>query len=153
MLLSLIRIRSLSATIGKLYINGAFECWTLEDAFHKEKIKHETCIPFGVYDIDLRYSPRFTQKYGHKMLWLKEVPGFEYILIHKGNTIKDTSGCILVGSDIRGDSLISSKDAYDKFYPKVASRITAGEKVQIAIIDLVRNDYVQKTDSNISNGH
>lgn len=136
MLLTLIRVRSGSATIGKMYINGVYECWTLEDAYHAEKVPHETRIPFGAYEVALRHSPKFTPNYGHKMLWLKEVPGFDYILIHKGNTIKDTSGCILVGTDVSGDTLLHSKDAYDKFYNKVAPRINAGEKVMLSIIDM-----------------
>lgn len=137
MLLNLIRIRRIgAATIGKMFINGGFECWTLEDAYHEQKVPHETCIPMGAYRIDVRTSPRFTPIYGHKMLWVKDVPGFEYILIHRGNTVSDTSGCILVGADTAGSKLLRSTEAYDKFYNKVAPAVNAGEIVMLGVIDL-----------------
>ena len=65
---------------------------------------HETCIPEGEYEIKLRtvggFNERYTKKYPtmHRgMLWLQDVPGFEYILIHQGNTDEHTSGCLIVG--------------------------------------------------------
>ena len=80
-----------------------FLCYTLEDEYRKDKVKGETRIPAGTYDIILRKVGSFHTKYSEKfkdmhkgMLWVKDVPNFEYILIHIGNTDEDTSGCLLV---------------------------------------------------------
>ena len=88
-----------------------FLAYTLEDEHRKEKVMGETRIPSGTYEITLRttggFHGRYTKKYGdmHKgMLWVRDVPGFEYILIHTGNTDEHTAGCLLVGdsSDEKG---------------------------------------------------
>ena len=77
------------ATNGMLFINGIFECFTLEDQYQEVKVMHETCIPEGEYEIKLRtvggFNERYTKKYPtmHRcMLWLQDFPGFEYILIN-----------------------------------------------------------------------
>jgi hypothetical protein len=71
------------------------------------------------------------------MLWLQNVPKFEAILIHIGNTDADTSGCILLGmkADLIKGTISQSTIAYSKFYPKVAKEITEGRKVFIEITD------------------
>ena len=93
-----------------------FLAYTLEDEARDEKIKGETRIPAGTYKVTLRtvggYHARYTKKYGsfHKgMLWVREVPGFEYILIHTGNTDEHTMGCLLVG-DTQQQNVSKSKD-------------------------------------------
>lgn len=127
-------------TFGKLFINGEFYCHTLEDTFRSKKIKHETRVPRGTYEIGLRLSPRFSPKYGHEMLWVKDVPDFEWILIHKGNSDKDTSGCILVGTARLKDEMITgSKLAYDRLYPLLADKIKKGDNVTITICDFDRS--------------
>ncbi len=75
-----------------------------------EKIPGETAIPFGIYDVILSYSLRFKQE----LPLLKNVPNFEGVRIHAGNTIKDTEGCILVGTDYAGDALLESRKALRK---------------------------------------
>ena len=93
------------ATNGLLFIDGKFECYTLEDEYRTVKVMHETCIPEGTYPIEFRtvggFDAKYTKRYGadfHKgMLWIRGVPEFEYILIHTGNTDSHTSGCLLVG--------------------------------------------------------
>jgi hypothetical protein len=71
------------------------------------------------------------------MLWLQDVPGFEWILIHQGNTDEHTSGCLIVGDtqqdlDVSFDGFVgSSSVAYKKLYPKVSGAILKGEKVTI----------------------
>lgn len=116
-----------------------FLCYTLEDEHRETKVKGETRIPEGTYFVTLRttggFHSRYTQKYGdmHKgMLWVRDVPGFEYILIHTGNTDEHTEGCLLVGnsSDVKG-FVGSSVDAYKKIYPAIAAALEAGDEVTI----------------------
>lgn len=118
-----------SATLSTVSINGVFECFGLEDEHRYEKKAGETRIPEGTYKVKLRteggFHNRYTQKFGasHKgMLHVQDVPGFEYILIHVGNTDKDTAGCLLVGSIGYGAenlSVGSSTPSYLKLYDKV----------------------------------
>ena len=96
-------------TIGKLLIDGEFFCYTLEDRIREPgfKVYGATAIPAGTYDIAMTYSPRF------KMVLplLREVPDFDGIRIHAGNTESDTEGCILVGFDSGPDHIGSSRKA------------------------------------------
>jgi len=133
------------ATNGLLFIDGKFECYTLEDEYRTVKVMHETCIPEGVYPIEFRtvggFDAKYTKRYGeefHKgMLWIRGVPEFEYILIHTGNTDSHTSGCLLVGEtqqdlDKGKDGFVGgSGDAYKKMYPKVRDALLNGEQVEI----------------------
>ena len=91
-------------TIGNLYINGVFFSNTLEDTvrdLNKDgifncgelKISGHTAIPYGEYEIKVTYSPKFKRE----LPILLNVPHFEGIRIHRGNTEKDSSGCVLVG--------------------------------------------------------
>ena len=132
------------ATNGLLFIDGIFECYTLEDQYQAVKVMHETCIPEGTYEIKFRtvggFHTRYQQRYGadhYGMLWLQDVPGFEYILIHTGNTDEHTSGCLIVGDtqqdlDVNFNGMVgSSKNAYMKLYEKVAKQLLIGNKVTI----------------------
>lgn len=127
-------------TIGRLYINDVFQCFTLEDQYRSVKVKGDTRIPAGTYKVVLVNSPKFTPRYGHEMLWVKDVPGFTGILIHCGNTDKDTAGCLLVGTrigNIEGKrAVLDSKIAYKKIYPIIAGAIERGEEVTITYEDL-----------------
>lgn len=91
---------SLSSTGGVLFVDSRPFCNTLEPAIGK-KVKYGKgcCVAPGIYSIDFHYSPKF----GKYMLTLCGIRGRSGILIHSGNTPKDTSGCILVGK--RGDVL------------------------------------------------
>lgn len=135
------------STIGALSINGKFVCFTLEDQHQDKKVMHETRIPSGTYEITLRTVGGFHQRYSkqfpdiHKgSLWIRNVPGFEFILIHIGNTDKDSSGCILVGDTVtqnvtnRGHIGDSTK-AYKRLYPQIADVLSKGTKVYIQIFD------------------
>ena len=132
------------ATNGMLFINGVVECFTLEDEVRNVKVHSETAIPLGEYEIKLRteggFHTKYTSRYGsmHKgMLWLQDVPGFTWILIHTGNTDQHTAGCLLLGEtqqdlDKGKDGFVGgSGDAYKKAYPKIAKAILNGEKVTI----------------------
>lgn len=133
-------------TLGMLLdeTNGKhFLCYTLEDEHREEKVMHETRIPAGTYNITLRtvggFHGRYTNKYGdmHKgMLWVRDVPGFEYILIHTGNTDEHTSGCLIVGnSSDRKGFIGSSVGAYKRIYPAIAEALERGEEVTITYED------------------
>ena len=91
-------------TIGKLYINDKYFCDTLEDAVRDVKIKHQTAIPKGIYKVVLTASPRFKRILPR----LLNVPEFTGVLIHRGNTIADTSGCILVGENKKKGMVLNS---------------------------------------------
>ena len=132
------------ATNGLLFIDGIFECYTLEDQYQAVKVMHETCIPEGTYDIEFRKTGGFHAKYSERyknahygMLHIQDVPNFTYILIHTGNTDEHTSGCLIVGEsqqdlDIADDGFIgSSAVAYKKMYSKVANQLLQGKKVSI----------------------
>ena len=132
------------ATNGLLFIDGLFECYTLEDQYQAVKVMHETCIPEGTYSIKLRTVGGFDKRYKAKypelhrgMLWIQDVPGFEYILIHQGNTDEHTSGCLIVGDsqqdlDVNFNGMVgSSANAYKKLYPKVSAQLLAGNEVTI----------------------
>lgn len=135
------------STLGLLLIDGVFQCFTLEDVGRPTKIKHETRIPAGEYEIKYRtvggFHSRYSRTYGSKhygMLELQNVPNYEYILIHIGNFIKDTSGCILVGMGANAttsgnDTIGASKLAYEYIYPKIAAALNNKEKVTIKITD------------------
>lgn len=140
------------STIGALFdvSNGKrkFLCYTLEDEYREEKVMHETRIPAGTYKITLRTWGGFHERYSKRfpeihqgMLWIRDVPNFEYILIHCGNDDDDTSGCLLVGdtqtSNANGsDGFVgSSALAYKKIYPYILNAILNEEKVTITYTD------------------
>ncbi len=152
MKLEVLRISSQEdSTSGVLFdvTNGRkFLCYTLEDEKRDDKVSGETRIPSGSYRVTLRTEGGFHQRYAHRfqdihkgMLWVRDVPGFEYILIHCGNTDEHTSGCLLVGESQesntkKSDGFIGrSTQAYFDLYPSVAKAIEAGEEVTITYID------------------
>ena len=149
------------ATNGMLFINGIFECYTLEDQYQAVKVMHETCIPEGTYDINFRKTGGFHAKYSERyknahygMLHIQDVPNFTYILIHTGNTDEHTSGCLIVGEtqqdlDSSKDGFIgSSTVAYKKMYAKVAGQLLQGKPVSIeyTTIEKLLNKPSEQTD-------
>lgn len=137
------------ATLGLLFEGDAFLCYTLEDEAREVKVAGETRIPAGEYEVTLRTVGRKHAKYGRRfasmhrgMLWVRDVPGFEYILIHVGNTDDDTAGCLLLGDSAAQNitsegSIGSSVSAYRRVYPRIANCLEAGGKVTIRYIDHV----------------
>jgi len=134
-------------TLGRIMIEGKLCCYTLEDAKKDANVKGETCIPTGKYEITLRTAGAMNDTYArrfaamHKgMLWLRNIPKFEYIFIHIGNTNADTKGCILVGSKPINEtntqtrrSIEGSSAAYQTIYPIIAEHISKGGKAFIVI--------------------
>lgn len=110
------------STIGELYVDGLFECYTLEDVVRNKKIYGETAIPAGSYHVKITQSPRFKRE----LPLLLNVPGFEGVRIHPGNSAQDTEGCILVGLDKGADFIGRSRQAFDALFAemKQADEIT-----------------------------
>lgn len=122
-------------TIGRLEVDGAYFCDTLEDRVRdlarEKKVAAQTAIPAGTYRVVVNVSPRF----GRRLPRLPDVPGFEGILIHRGNTAADTAGCILVGENkVRGRVVNST--AYElKLTALLEEAQRAGESITIEVIN------------------
>ena len=130
--------------IDGLWQQKKFLAYTLEDEQRDTKVFGETRIPNGDYKLGLRkvggYHARYTKRFPHihiGMLHVLDVPGFEYILIHCGNTDEHTAGCLLVGdsqenNQITKDGFIGkSTQAYKRIYPRIAEALDCGEEVTI----------------------
>lgn len=117
------------ATLGSLYLNGHWECWTLEDALREQlgqpvadwKAPGVTAIPAGRYRVTVEPSPRFQRPLPR----LHDVPGFSGILIHPGNDHEDTEGCLLVGRDRHQARVLQSKVAFEALYQQL--RVAEGD--------------------------
>jgi hypothetical protein len=134
-----------ASTIGILFLDGVFQCFTLEDEHRDVKVRGETRIPAGTYRVGLRNEGGLTQKYASRfpdihrgMLWLRDVPGFRWVYLHVGNRADDTLGCILVGdaaTATAGDMMVgASRAAYRRFYSVVVDAAEAGA-LEITIAD------------------
>ncbi len=132
--------RTEESTIGELLINNVFECFILEDKdrgltqsmdmedIKANKVKGKTCIPSGKYTVAITFSNRF-QKY---LPLLINVPGFEGIRIHPGNTAVDTEGCLLPGEFRNHNQVTNSKKAFTKLFDKLKA-VEKKEKIVIII--------------------
>ena len=122
-----------NATIGRLSINEAFECYTLEDVVRPpgEKVYGQTAIPAGRYQVVITHSPRF----GADMPLLVDVPGFAGVRIHIGNVAEDTEGCILVGQTAGVTMIYKSRWAYEVLFSKLREASNAGEEAWLTIQD------------------
>jgi hypothetical protein len=139
MLLKLVRTwRTEKSTIGLLYAyndndpaNSIFRCFTLEDVEREVKIKGQTAIPKGTYEIAWTWSPKFKRD----VLMLLNVPNFERIYFHGGNKSEDTEGCILCGLHRNPDNNKINFSAYAiaALYQLVGEALEKKEKVQIEI--------------------
>jgi hypothetical protein len=126
-----------NSTPGALSINGVFECFTLEDVVREValvpvstwKIASETAIPVGTYEVTIDFSDRFQRQMPHVL----NVPGFDGIRIHSGNTAADTEGCILLGKQRALDDVSQSRDAFAAFFPKLQAAINSGERVTLTV--------------------
>ncbi len=140
-------------TIGKLFVNGKFQSSTLEPTargltqdmaladIQKRKVPGATAIPCGRYRVDMdTVSPKYAQREtyrkdfnGGRMPRLLKVPGFEGILIHPGNTPKDTAGCILVGYNRIVGSVSDSWTAMRSIYSLLKTAHDKGEAIWLNI--------------------
>ncbi|WP_075589858.1 DUF5675 family protein [Labilibacter marinus] len=138
------------STLGLLFIDGKFACYTLEDEHREVKVPGETRIPAGRYKVKLRtegsHHWRYKKKFPeiHKgILHVIDVPNFTHILIHIGNTDDDTAGCLLVGESsfsnvTQAGRINNSTIAYKRVYPMIANAIANGEDVWITYQDEVK---------------
>lgn len=132
------------STLGILHriddfdVKRKFVCFTMEDQPNEPKVPGETRIPAGRYQIKLRNEGGMNDRYKDKfdghigMLWLQDVPDFEWVYIHYGNYHGDTDGCILVGdgcqSNVLEDGMVmSSVAAYKRLYRKVTDFLFSGD--------------------------
>lgn len=125
-------------TIGKLYIDDVYFCDTIEDVdrglyqgqnldlIKKIKIPNKTAIPRGTYKITLNVvSPKYSKKKIYQEICngrvprLLNVPGYEGVLIHIGNTAEDSAGCILVGENKQVGKVLNSTETFKRLYNKI----------------------------------
>ena len=113
------KVFSPKSTIGELYVGDDFLSYTLEDVVRPDGVKifGETAIPAGRYGVLVNLSPRFKKE----MPLLLNVPGFEGVRIHSGNTAADTHGCILVGRSKAEDRIWDCKNAFDTIMDRIKS--------------------------------
>lgn len=129
-------------TIGRMYIGTKYFCDVLEDKdrgltqstplsdIKRIKVQNETAIPVGTYKVVVNRSPKF----GRNLPRLLDVPGFDGILIHRGNTNKDTSGCLLVGENKEVGKVLNSIGYETKLVELLTKAQLNGEKIEITII-------------------
>ena len=125
--------RKLSYTIGRLFVDGKYFCDTLEDRCRdldkEKKVMNETAIPEGTYEVIVNVSARFKRK----LPLLLDVPHISGIRIHRGNTDKDTSGCILVGENKQPGRVINSTLYELRLTEMVEKAMLTGEKITIRV--------------------
>ena len=128
------------STIGDMTVGGQIVT-TLEDGKRKHKVWGETAIPAGTYRLDLRNEGGMVKRYQARypwhrgMLWLREVPMFEWVYIHVGNFPSDTNGCILVGLTSGDDAIYSSRIAYEAIYRRIQTAIDSPEGCTLEVRD------------------
>lgn len=127
-------------TIGKMYINGEYFCDTIEDVdrglkqtddlnkISSVKVKGQTAIPTGEYIVTKTFSTRFKRN----MYLLNNVPGFEGIRIHAGNTEKDTEGCLILGKNKAVGKVLESRDTVNAF-EKILDKVLSKEQICIIV--------------------
>lgn len=127
-------------TVSEVFIDDKKECFVLEDQFREVKVKGDTRIPRGTYEVKLRPFGGHHERYSKKfpdfhvgMLEITGIPNFTAVLFHIGNTDKDTEGCPLTGRRWYEENgrlkLSGSTEAYIPFYKKVALALSTGERV------------------------
>lgn len=127
-------------TVGRLYVDGKMFCNTLEDKIidvnkngkfdgEEQKVYGKSAIPYGTYKVIYSWSPRF----GRELPRLLNVPHFDGILIHPGNTATDSAGCILVGKNTSKGRLSESRYTSDELNKVIFQAQKRGESITITI--------------------
>ena len=125
------------ATIGKMYVDGVFECYTLEDCDRRledgksVKVDKFTAIPRGKFNVIVTPSNRFQRNLPE----ILNVPGFTGVRIHAGNKTGDTEGCILVGCTVINAHFIGqSQIAFGKLFGKICATLDDHNTVELEIV-------------------
>lgn len=123
-------------TFGKLYVDGMYLCHTLEDMDRKledgqgrTKVPGETAIPRGTYKVTIDDSVRFKRR----MLHVLDVPHFDGVRIHGGNSVSQTHGCPLVGTGRTADGIYGCREVLTKLERTVQEALNRGEEVTLEI--------------------
>ena len=129
------RFKGDTYTIGSLSVNGEKFCDTLEDrvrdlAGGESKVPGETAIPEGRYRVIVNRSPKF----GRDLPRLLDVPQFEGVLIHRGNTAEDSAGCILVGENKVKGKVINSTPYEERLVALCKAALAGGETIEIEVV-------------------
>ena len=119
---------NVDCVIGELYVNNKLECYTCEDIERPVKIHGVTAIPRGIYEVVITYSDRFKKP----LPLLLNVPNYEGVRIHPGNTAADTEGCILPGKGKTLNSVTQSVEAFSALFAKL-DLASKKEKIYIEI--------------------
>ena len=138
MKLRLERAPAVGCTIGELTVDGAFECYVLEDQVREItgqpveqwKVRGDTAIPRGIYRVDITPSARFKRE----LPILVGVAGFEGVRIHPGNSSADTEGCLLPGRTRTDRTVTESKAAFNALYAKIRQALDDGDVVTVEIV-------------------
>lgn len=129
-------------TIGQLFAGGRMICNTIEDCdcglnqhmteaeIKRIKVQNETAIPVGTYKLTVSMSPKF----GRKLIEVLNVPGYLGIRVHKGNTAKESAGCILPGNNTEKGKVTNSTKFEELLTSMVESAISNGEEAYLTII-------------------
>ncbi|HSI74346.1 MAG TPA: DUF5675 family protein [Lunatimonas sp.] len=140
-------------TLGLMFLQGKFFAYTLEDTHQDEKIRGNTRIPQGVYPLELnRNVTGLTQTYRNKFAWfdfhveIKEIPNFDRVYIHIGNTHVDTMGCILIADGVNAADpqkmITHSRMAFERFYKTIHPLLNGNRKLTIQLLD---EDWVERS--------
>lgn len=152
MILTLKRIaRKAKYTIGRLYIDGAYFCDTLEDTdrgltqsmplwqIEQKKVYGQTAIPTGSYDVIMTYSPKFASRswakpYSGRLPLVNNVPGFSGVRVHPGNDHTQTLGCLLVGRNTVVGKVTQSADTFEKLMKNhIVPALNKKDKIRIIV--------------------
>ena len=128
------RMCNATSTIGDLMIDGQFQCYTLEDQVRPvsaPKVFGETAIPYGKYSVVITFSPHFQRD----LPLLVDVPGFEGVRIHPGNTPADTEGCLLLGLGHTDGTITQSRLAFGGAFEKIKAAADAGDAITIEYLE------------------
>ena len=120
-------------TVGELFVDNRDECFVLEDVVRPlgEKVQNETAIPAGIYKVVIDFSEHFQKELPH----ILNVPMFEGVRIHSGNTSRDTEGCLLVGSVWTGkDEVLGSRKAFVHLFPQLKEAFDKKEEILLEIV-------------------
>lgn len=134
-------------TISKIYVDGKYFCDAIEDTdrglnssmteeqIRAVKIQSQTAIPYGTYALTIDVvSPRFSQRAVYnpikgKLPRLLDVKGFDGVLVHIGNTERDTAGCVIVGKNTNKGMVTDSNRTFFQLYTQFQRAKAKGEKI------------------------